>query len=441
MRKFFLIYITTFIVLTQLAVGNLYGGEPKVVDSSSNSRISTTYAVTDTLLIHFRFDKAEIESNYLDNATSLQRLNDILSISGVSDIISSITLNTVTSPEGSVQYNFRLSKDRAVSISDYITRYFPELQDRLDIVYSGENWDGLKAQVLEDTRVPYRSEVLSIIDSNMNLDTKEWRLTRVGDGVAWKYLQQNILPKLRSGVVATLHFQSRESYIKVMDKLANYKSLLIPILPEVDKPILADYTYQIHKEEYEIKPLFALKTNLLYDLATLVNFEIEFPIGNRLSLAVEGIFPQWIWDNGMENSKRSRIQTDLWTVEGRYWFGNRADKQRLTGLFGGLYGTYGNFDFEQNRTGIQSRNLFSAGIVAGYAHSINNSGSLRLEYSLSVGYASATIKEYTSEYNLDRWGGWRAFRDKTVDFSWFGPTKAKVSLVWMLNSKVRRQYE
>ena len=43
------------------------------------------------------------------------------------------------------------------------------------------------------------------------------------------------------------------------------------------------------------KTIIALKTNLLYDLITALNFEIEIPIGNKFSIAVEDVFPWWSW--------------------------------------------------------------------------------------------------------------------------------------------------
>ncbi|MFR5958536.1 MAG: DUF3575 domain-containing protein [Bacteroides stercoris] len=41
-------------------------------------------------------------------------------------------------------------------------------------------------------------------------------------------------------------------------------------------------------------PLFALKTNLLFDVALIPNFEIEIPIGRHWSVNGEYMFPWWL---------------------------------------------------------------------------------------------------------------------------------------------------
>ncbi len=72
----------------------------------------------------------------------------------------------------------------------------------------------------------------------------------------------------------------------------------------------------------------------------------------------------------------------------------------------------------------------------GYAHTINKRGNLRMEYSLGVGYLSTEYRCYKSEYYS---GEWHAFRDYTSKYSWVGPTKARVSLVWLLGSERGRK--
>ncbi len=187
--------------------------------------------------------------------------------------------------------------------------------------------------------------------------------------------------------------------------------------------------------------LFAIKTNLLYNLATVANLELELPIGNKLSIAGEYIFPWWVWDNGKSDSKRNRIQATIATLDLKYWFKNNNDNQKLTGWFAGVYGTYGAFDLEYQKDGIQSKNVISAGVTAGYTHTINKSGTLRMEYSLNAGYAQFDYKEYTAEFDGQVWN-WDAFRDYTKRFQWYGPTRAKISLVWMIHNNGRRnEYE
>lgn len=75
------------------------------------------------------------------------------------------------------------------------------------------------------------------------------------------------------------------------------------------------------------KPLFAIKTNLLYDALSAVNLEIEVPVGKRWSVAAEGIFPWW---------KASRADWTMQLLAGhatvKYWLGDRDARDVLTGM-------------------------------------------------------------------------------------------------------------
>lgn len=180
------------------------------------------------------------------------------------------------------------------------------------------------------------------------------------------------------------------------------------------------------------KPLFALKTNLLFDAATLLNVELEVPIGKRWSVAGEWIFPWWLSEN-----KQHCLQGKSGHIEGRYWLGNREisrdgkPRQQLTGWFAGLYTGGGNYDLEWERKGYQGSYFITAGISGGYAHTINKKGNLRMEYSLGIGYMQTDYRKYEAEMETDE--QWHLYGGESSKYTWFGPTRAKVSLVWMLN--------
>lgn len=176
-------------------------------------------------------------------------------------------------------------------------------------------------------------------------------------------------------------------------------------------------------------PPFALKTNLLFDLATALNFEIEFPIYNKFSVAAEWVFPWWTLDNHTVNSKRSRLQILNGNLEARYWFGNRNNKGLLNGWFAGVYGGGGLYDVEWKGKGVQGEFFIAAGLSGGYSHRIARH--LSLEYSLGIGVLSTDYRSYKAHFCED--DSWYAIRDKRGRYTWIGPTKAKVSLVWMIN--------
>ena len=103
----------------------------------------------------------------------------------------------------------------------------------------------------------------------------------------------------------------------------------------------------------------------------------------------------------------------------------------MTGWFTGFSvgGGYYDFMFGNTRTGIQGEFYIMAGASAGYSHSISSNDRVRLEYTLGLGYMQTRYRKYhwdDFDYVLD------APREQIWKTSIFGPTQAKVSVVWLL---------
>ena len=168
----------------------------------------------------------------------------------------------------------------------------------------------------------------------------------------------------------------------------------------------------------------AVKTNLLYDALTAINLEVEMPIGGQWSAAGELIFPWWLL-----KQKQYCLQSLIGNLECRYWFSDREYCPYMTGWFAGVCAGGGYYDAEWKRRGRQGE-FFSAGLSAGYVHQIGRKGDWRMEYSLSAGYMRTQYRKYDSVFD-DR--HWRLESWETGVNKWFGPTRAKVSLIWMFH--------
>ncbi len=174
---------------------------------------------------------------------------------------------------------------------------------------------------------------------------------------------------------------------------------------------------------HERIPPFAVKTNLLYDLLLVPNVEIEVPISRRWSIAGEWMFPWWVTkDNG------NALQILSGTLESRYWFGERENRPLLTGWFGGIYFSGGYYDLQRKNNGYQGEFYIAAGLSAGYTHTINKKGNLLMEYNLGVGYLKTDYRYYEGKEN-NEFLVWQY----DGSYTWIGPTKLEVSLVWVFN--------
>lgn len=180
----------------------------------------------------------------------------------------------------------------------------------------------------------------------------------------------------------------------------------------------------------EGKPFYmSLKTNLLYDAALVSNLGAEFYVGRRWSLGGSWMYAWW------KNDRRH----NYWRIYGgeldvRRYFGRRAAEKPLTGHHVGLYGQMLTYDFERGGKGclggkpggtLWDKMSWGVGLEYGYALPIGRR--LNLDFGIGVGYLGGEYWEYKP---VDNHYVWQATKHR----HWFGPTKAEVSLVWLIGS-------
>ena len=177
------------------------------------------------------------------------------------------------------------------------------------------------------------------------------------------------------------------------------------------------------------RPLLALKTNLLFDAALMPNVEIEVPVGKRWSVNGEYAFPWWQFDRG-----KYCMQVLMGGLEGRYWLGSRKsreDREVLTGHFLGLYAGGGKYDLQWGEKGYQGELFIAAGVSYGWATRIARH--LHLEFNIGIGLLRTDYRHYHARDNYQT-----LLWQENGKYTWFGPTKAKISLVWLLNRRVKK---
>ena len=152
-----------------------------------------------TAYINFWVDKYEILENYRNNAVELASI--IESITKVDDdedlTITSITIEGWASPEATEQHNKVLSDNRAKSLASYISKKTGVKRSLIDAVGCGEDWEGLRALVDATPGLLYRDKVYDIIDSDLTLDQKDWRLKQLKPSDIYTRLMNEMYPKLR----------------------------------------------------------------------------------------------------------------------------------------------------------------------------------------------------------------------------------------------------
>lgn len=154
--------------------------------------------------VHFKFDKHNLDLDYMNNGASLQKFADKLDSIGISKI-DSIVIVSQSSPEGVYQHNLKLSRNRAETMRQYISNSYPELSSRLFVHPGGESWVQLREYVRKDTLMKQSTidKVISVIDADVSIDTKKWRMQQLP---IYRYLLLTYYPRIRNSVVCMVYF-------------------------------------------------------------------------------------------------------------------------------------------------------------------------------------------------------------------------------------------
>lgn len=384
---------------------------------------------TEDFSIWYRVDSITIDRNYLSNREQIDRIRYYLANS---PRIDSITIYAWASPEGGSLHNKRLSEGRAESAKAFLLSLSPDFvkfnAGKIRISPESENWTGLLATVLEKYSRPDREKVLEILnDRKISNETRKWRLGQLDGGRTWRYLIDNYMPELRAAswvCVWAPAFEPLPARSGMQDRLTCPDKGLSRMVPApLPSPALQDR-----------KTILALKTNMLYDAASLLNFSIEVPFfKDRFSVLYYHQAPWWTWGQA-DNEFCLRFLSI--GGEARWWFARPESvrrRDRLTGHFLGLYSESGKYDFEYKRDICRQGEFWSTGLSYGYSMPVGKR--LNLEFSLSAGYASIAFRGYdpSDDYEIL----WRDPQE-VGRVHYVGLTKAQVSLVIPITVSYRK---
>lgn len=383
----------------------------------------------EVVMIHFRVGKSLLERRFMSNARALDIIDRTFSDMQLVSQMDYVTITAGSSPEGDTAINEKLARDRALAIKSYIMWKHPYIDRDRIVTYSvGEDWTGLRKMIEDDRYMPGRDEALAVID-NPYYDKirKKAMLKRIGGGRTYRYVADNMLPYLRGGAACMIYFKKEAQPEPEPETVVAAE----PPQPQV---IVRTDTVYIHSRDtvavqQPVQPVIpqpkggyvALKTNMLYDAAMIPNLGLEFSLGRRWSMELEGIGAFWAFEK-----KHNFYRVGAGSIEVRKWLG-KPSRTPLTGHFLGAYGMLGTYNFKMGGTGNKSDGTLSWSAGISYGYSMPIARKLNLEFSLGIGYMQGDYKEYY--YNpTDDCYPWV----KTAKRTYFGPTKAEVSLVWLI---------
>ena len=210
---------------------------------------------------------------------------------------------------------------------------------------------------------------------------------------------------------------------KVAQRAVNTDSLREALSDSIRRALLAEM--QAKNEAPSFNGI-ALRTNLLYDAALIPTIGAEFDLGKLWSIGFDY--------NGSWFYSVSRHR--YWQTIGGYLMLRRylkADDEGrpFMGHHFGVYGQLLTFDIEFGDKGWQGAYPnWGGGIEYGYSAWLSNR--LNIDFSIGIGYLRLKYKEYDPDGDSFKWRG-------TYRRNWWGPTKAEVSLKWLLYKRKKHQ--
>lgn len=416
--------------------------------------------------VYFPVGKSQLSWDFGNNDIALQSMVSSM-LNNTLD--STMQLRTIliqgnASPEGSVGLNKRISTLRAKAVYEYLSKEL-KISDSLVVVYAmGRSWRRLIQMVEKDFETPDREELLPILRDiayeadfgvKPNIDHVE-RLKKFKGGKAYKYMYRNHFPKLRSTYVCfeykTDNPSFRRKYRDDLDWLSTADTLYSDTLAYAGEPtkIFDVDVYNVDVDVYDVdinvdvvapttKTYVSLRTNLLYDLASVWNVGVDIHLGKNVSMCGN-------WNVAWIDLEQKYFS---WRIYGgdlglKFWFGRAAKNKPLTGHHIGIYGQILNYDLNfANILGNNNRGMitkdwsYGGGISYGYSFPIARN--LNFDLGFSVGYLYSLYDEYTPTQMPD---GIHYVWTATKKSHYIGPTNIDFTLVWQLGSdNYNRKYD
>lgn len=439
--------------------------------------------------LFYRVNKSDVDTTYMGNGRTIRTMIDdirtTLEVDGT--VPDSLIVYASTSPEGPAALNERLAIQRAQTARALLVELFPQYDPaHIKVESRANDWSGLILTLRRENSLTHGAAILKVL-TDPTIENKDAAVRAMPDAYAeirdgmFNYMrtasiaisvvrtetnvdefavvqEMNITSKSPIGFPAEggegkVTFDNTDNVVPEVRCDADWLVGLAPtatgltfrvLANPVTEPRSTTITLKCYGKTHEVvvnqepavpvvvepepepvveKPLppfyMAVKTNMLYDLAIVPNIGVEFYLGKNFSVAGNWMYSWW----------KSDPKAWYWRTYGgdlavRWWFGEKAQEKPLQGHHVGLYGQIVTYDFEVGGRGyLGDRWSYAGGVEYGYSLPIARR--LNIDFNLGVGYLGGEFKEYLP---IDGHYVWQVTKQR----HWFGPTKAEISLVWLL---------
>lgn len=170
---------------------------PELVFVQPKAELMKSRSLTGSAYIDFPVDQTVIYPDYRRNTAELGKIQATIdSVRQDKDVtITSVWLKGFASPESPYKHNTELAIGRTAALKKHISQLYHFADSIIRTDYEPEDWVGLRRYV-EQSNLQHRTEILSLIDSDMDPDAKEAKIKRTYPE-EYRFLLQHCYPALR----------------------------------------------------------------------------------------------------------------------------------------------------------------------------------------------------------------------------------------------------
>lgn len=326
------------------------------------------------------------------------------------------------SPDGPFINNDKLAEQRCNTIADYISLHAGIPMSAIRTAPCGVAWESLRVLVSERKFIPAYDKVLRVLDEYIpaacndqaKSDQCVRRLIAIDEGHTYNWMVKNLFPLLRYSLAVYTSPKAEIPPADEPEENVDSENLepanVVEPADTVARPAMTVDNIRWFDD-------LAVKTNLLAYGVLMPNLEIEWKHFDRWSVAFEA---QGAWWSRQNPRKVYRIAT--WIPEVRYW---PISRSKWHGMYVGAFVGYGIYDLDNSKKGHEGEG-YMGGVSLGYMWPISKHFSL--EAGLGVGYMRLQDKTYVPLEG-------HYLYQMTKNINYFGPLRAKLSLVWRFRVK------
>ena len=385
-----------------------------------------TFYAADSTYILYKTGVSAVDTTFYYNGESLDHFISSVHMTKEHGSKVYVEINSGASPEGNADDNRRLSGRRTEELASYILGHAGLSEGQIRKQSEGVAWKNLQKIVQSDSRIPYRAEVLRILQDTAGDRNRQLRV--LDSGKVYSYLLANVFPRLRFSTLTL--YSNREQNLPFPDETPYGRRTLLAagFAPLSEASNLAAPAFVIPrkvKEDDRTRNLY-VKTNAIGLGMLVLNAAVEYDFSDLFSFHLP------VYYSGANYfTRRTKFRILGTQPELRVW--PTKNRRFFAGVHFGV-ASY-NFAIKSGDYRIQDHlgntPALGGGISVGYRIPFCRNKHFLLEFSIGAG----AYRAYYDKFHNSGGGAYHSTERKT----YIGIDNAAVSFTYTFNLNRKRR--